>query len=257
MGEACRALYADARRLLTRLIEERWLSASGVAGFFPANARGDDIEVYADEAREQVRTRLYHLRQQRRKRADRHNDCLADFVAQRDTGIADYVGAFAVTAGIGLDECVARFEAAHDDYSAIILRALADRLAEAFAERLHQRVRTEFWGYAADERLDNAALIAEAYRGIRPAPGYPACPDHTEKQTLWELLDVERNTGIRLTESFAMLPAAAVSGWYFSHPQARYFAVGKVGRDQVKDYAYRKGWTVAETERWLSPSLGY
>ena len=257
VGEACRALYADARRLLTRLIEERWLSASGVAGFFPANARGDDIEVYADEAREQVRTRLYHLRQQRRKRADRHNDCLADFVAQRDTGIADYVGAFAVTAGIGLDECVARFEAAHDDYSAIILRALADRLAEAFAERLHQRVRTEFWGYAADERLDNAALIAEAYRGIRPAPGYPACPDHTEKQTLWELLDVERNTGIRLTESFAMLPAAAVSGWYFSHPQARYFAVGKVGRDQVKDYAYRKGWTVAETERWLSPSLGY
>ena len=257
VGEACRSLYDDARRLLTRLIDERWLRASAVTGLFPANARGDDIEVYADESRQRVLARLHHLRQQRRKRADLHNDCLTDFVAQRDTGVADYLGAFAVTAGIGLDTCVARFEAAHDDYSAIVLKALADRLAEAFAERLHQRVRTEFWGYAGDERLDNADLIAEAYRGIRPAPGYPACPDHTEKQTLWDLLDVERNTGIRLTETFAMLPAAAVSGWYFSHPGARYFAVGKIGRDQVEDYASRKGWTVEQAERWLSANLGY
>ena len=257
VGEACRALYEDARRLLAQAIDERWLSASAVAGLFPANARGDDIEVYTDESRQQIRARLHHLRQQRRKRADLHNDCLADFVAQRDTGVADYVGAFAVTAGIGLDECVARFEAAHDDYSAIILKALADRLAEAFAERLHQRVRTGLWGYAAEERLDNAALIAEAYRGIRPAPGYPACPDHTEKQTLWDLLDVERNTGIQLTETFAMFPTAAVSGWYFSHPRAGYFAVGKLGRDQVEDYASRKGWSVEEAERWLSANLDY
>jgi len=257
VGEACRSLYDDARRLLTRLIDERWLRASAVTGLFPANARGDDIEVYADESRQQVLARLHHLRQQRRKRADLHNDCLADFVAQRDTGVADYVGAFAVTAGIGLDECVARFEAAHDDYSAIVLKALADRLAEAFAERLHQRVRTEYWGYAPEEQLDNARLIAEAYCGIRPAPGYPACPDHTEKQTLWDLLDVERNTGIELTETYAMLPTAAVSGWYFSHPAASYFAVGKLGRDQVEDYASRKGWSVEQAERWLSPNLGY
>ena len=257
VGEACRALYEDAQRLLTRLVDERWLTASGVAGLFPANARGDDIEIYADESRDEVMVRAHHLRQQRRKRADLHNDCLADLVAQRGIGVADYVGAFAVTAGTGLDEHVARFEAAHDDYSAIVLKALADRLAEAFAERLHQRVRTELWGYGEDERMDNAALIAEAYRGIRPAPGYPACPDHTEKQTLWELLDVERNTGIWLTEHFAMVPTAAVSGWYFSHPQADYFALGKVGRDQVEDYASRKGWTLEEAERWLSPNLGY
>ena len=257
VGEACRALYADARRLLARLVEEQWLRAAGVAGLFPANARGDDIEVYADEARMEVVARLHHLRQQRRKRADLHNDCLADFVAQRDTGVADYVGAFAVTAGIGIDEHVTRFEAANDDYSAIILKALADRLAEAFAERLHQRVRTELWGYAADEQMDSAALIAESYRGTRPAPGYPACPDHTEKQSLWELLNVERHTGIQLTESFAMFPTAAVSGWYLSHPEARYFAIGQVGRDQVEDYASRKGWTLEEAERWLSPNLGY
>ena len=257
VGEACRTLYDDARRLLKRLIDGQWLCASAVAGFFPANALGDDIEVYADESRQQVLARLHHLRQQRRKRADQHNDCLADFVAQRDTGVADYLGAFAVTAGIGLDECVARFEADHDDYSAIILKALADRLAEALAERLHQRVRTELWGYTAGERLDNEALIAEDYSGIRPAPGYPACPDHTEKQTLWELLDVARRTGIRLTETFAMLPTAAVSGWYFSHPGSSYFAVGKLGRDQVKDYAARKGWSMEEAERWLSANLGY
>ena len=257
VGAACRPLYDDARRLLTRVIEERWLRASAVTGLFPANAAGDDIEVYADESRRHVLARLHHLRQQRRKRADLHNDCLADFVAQRDTGVADYAGAFAVTAGIGLDARVAHFEEAHDDYSAILLKALADRLAEAFAERLHQHVRTGLWGYAGDERLNNADLIAETYRGIRPAPGYPACPDHTEKQTLWDLLDVERNTGMRLTETFAMLPTAAVSGWYFSHPGARYFAVGKIGRDQVEDYASRKGWSVEQAERWLSANLGY
>ena len=257
VGVACRTLFDDARQMLTRLVDEQWLRASAVAGVFPANARGDDIEVYADESRQQVRARLHHLRQQRRRRADLHNDCLADFLAQRDTGIADYMGAFAVTAGMGLDEHVARFEAANDDYSAIMLKALADRLAEAFAECLHQRVRTQLWGYAAEERLDNTDLIAETYRGIRPAPGYPACPDHTEKQTLWDLLDVEQNTGIRLTETFAMLPTAAVSGWYFAHPGASYFAVGKVGRDQVEDYANRKGWSQEQAERWLSANLGY
>ena len=184
------------------------------------------------------------------------NDCLADLIAPVG-GPSDYLGAFAVTAGIGIDEHVARFEAEHDDYSAIILKALADRLAEAFAERLHQRVRTEFWGYAGNEQLDNAGLIAEAYQGIRPAPGYPACPDHTEKGTLWELLNVRQIAGIELTESYAMSPTAAVSGWYFSHPDARYFAVGKIGLDQVENYAARKGWTLSQAERWLSPNLGY
>jgi 5-methyltetrahydrofolate--homocysteine methyltransferase len=185
------------------------------------------------------------------------NRSLGDFVAPRETGLADHVGAFAVTAGHGLKDRIARFKADHDDYAAIMLEALADRLAEAFAERLHQRVRTEFWGYAADERLDNEALIAERYAGIRPAPGYPACPEHTEKQTLWRLLDVETATGIQLTESMAMWPGAAVSGWYFSHPASQYFVVGRLGRDQVADYAERKGWSLQEAERWLSPNLGY
>jgi 5-methyltetrahydrofolate--homocysteine methyltransferase len=182
---------------------------------------------------------------------------LADFVAPLGSGRADYVGAFAVTAGIGIDEHVARFEAAHDDYSSIMLKALADRLAEALAERLHERVRRDLWGYAPHERLDATGLITEQYRGIRPAPGYPACPEHTEKATLWQLLDPERNAGIRLTESFAMFPTAAVSGFYFSHPQAHYFGVGQIDRDQVASYAQRKGWTLAEAERWLAPNLGY
>jgi 5-methyltetrahydrofolate--homocysteine methyltransferase len=255
-GPSARSLYDDARRLLDTVIAERWLSAAGVVGFFRANAVGDDIELYADDARTQHLATLHQLRQQRRLRADLANQCLADFIAP--IGAAeDYIGAFAVTAGIGIDAHVARLEAAHDDYSAILLKALADRLAEAFAERLHQRVRIELWGYASDEQLDNAALIAEQYRGIRPAPGYPACPDHTEKATLWQLLDAERTAGITLTESFAMWPTAAVSGWYFAHPEARYFAVGKLGRDQVEDYARRKGWRVSEAERWLSPNLGY
>jgi len=255
-GAAARSLYDDARRLLDKVVAEHWLEARGVVGFFRANAEGDDIALFDDDARTSRLATLYQLRQQRRKRADQYNDCLADFVAPVGS-VDDYLGAFAVTAGIGLDAHVARFERAHDDYSAIILKALADRLAEAFAERMHQRVRTELWGYSPDERLDNTALIAEQYRGIRPAPGYPACPDHTEKATLWRLLDVERNAGITLTESYAMLPTAAVSGWYFAHPEARYFAVGKLGRDQVEDYARRKGWRMTEAERWLAANLGY
>ena len=251
-------LFEDARRLLTRLIDERWLRASAVAGLFPANARGDDIEVYADESRQQVLACLHQLRQQRRRRADRPQRLpgrLRGAAGRRGRRLR---GRIRGHGGYRARRRAWRsFEAAHDDYSAIVLKALADRLAEAFAERLHQHVRTELWGYAGDERLDNAELIAEAYRGIRPAPGYPACPDHTEKQTLWDLMDVERNTGIRLTETFAMLPTAAVSGWYFSHPGARYFAVGKLGRDQVEDYASRKGWSVEQAERWLSANLDY
>jgi len=201
--------------------------------------------------------RLCHLRQQRAKPDGQPQSCLADFVAPRDTGVADYIGGFAVTAGIGIDEHVARFERAHDDYSAIILKALADRLAEALAEYLHEQVRLEHWAYAPKESFSNNDLIAEKYRGIRPAPGYPACPDHTEKAKLWSLLDVEAGIGMRLTESFAMVPTAAVSGFYFSHPDARYFAVGKIDRDQVESYADRKGMSVAEAEKWLGPNLGY
>ena len=257
-GEAARRLYDDARRMLDRVVSQRWLRASGVVGLFPANTVGeDDIEVYADEDRTQVRATLRMLRQQGRHRTGVPNRSLADFVAPRETGLADHVGAFAVTAGLGSAEKVAEFKAAVDDYSAILLESLADRLAEAFAERLHERVRTELWGYANAERLDNEALIAERYAGIRPAPGYPACPDHTEKQTLWDLLDVRRRTGIELTESMAMWPGAAVSGWYFAHPESQYFVVGRLGRDQVEDYAARKGWTLAEAERWLAPNLGY
>jgi 5-methyltetrahydrofolate--homocysteine methyltransferase len=256
VGEATRNLYADAQRMLAQIIDEQWLSAAAVMGFFPANSVGDDIVIYSGEDRSEVQTRLHHLRQQRRKRKDLNNDCLSDFIAPAGSG-PDYIGGFAVTAGIGIEEHVARLEAEHDDYSAIILKALADRLAEAFAERLHQRVRTNFWGYAGNEELDREELIAETYRGIRPAPGYPACPDHTEKAALWQLLNLPSSAGITLTESFAMLPTAAVSGWYFAHPDARYFSVGKIGLDQVEDYAARKGWSIAEAQRWLSPNLGY
>ncbi|MGY1690569.1 methionine synthase [Geodermatophilus sp. SYSU D01105] len=257
-GEAARRLYEDAQAMLDRIVRERWLRATGVFGLFPANrVDGEDIAVYTDESRRVVRATLHQLRQQTEGRDGAPRKSLADFVAPADSGLPDFVGAFAVTAGIGLAERVAEFKKANDDYSAILLEALADRLAEAFAERLHQRVRTEFWGYAADERLGNDALIAERYTGIRPAPGYPACPEHTEKRTIWELLDVEAATGIQLTESMAMWPGAAVSGLYFSHPQSRYFVLGRIGRDQVEDYARRKGWTVAEAERWLAPNLGY
>ena len=256
-GPAARALYDDARRMLDDLVREQWLQARGVVGLFPAAATGDDIRIYTGEDRTATLMTVHQLREQKRKAAGQPNLCLADFVAPEDAGLADWIGAFAVTTGHGIDARVARYEAEHDDYRAILLKALADRLAEAFAERLHERVRREFWGYAPDEQLANTALIAEDYRGIRPAPGYPACPDHTEKAALWELLDVEARTGIRLTESYAMLPAAAVSGWYFSHPGARYFQVGRVGRDQLEDYAARKGWSVPEAERWLGSILGY
>jgi 5-methyltetrahydrofolate--homocysteine methyltransferase len=204
-----------------------------------------------------VAQKLHHLRQQKPHNEDQPNACLADFIAPRDSGIRDYIGAFAVTAGIGIESHVAAFERDHDDYSSILLKAMADRLAEACAEYLHAQVRRVHWGYAPDEALDNDQLIAEKYAGIRPAPGYPACPDHTEKETLWRLLDVEKNIGVQLTESFVMLPAASVSGFYFAHPESRYFAVGRVDRDQVEDYAQRKGMAVATVERWLSANLGY
>lgn len=255
--EAAAPLYRDARAMLDRVVEERWLTARGVYGFFPANGEGDDTVLYADEERTSRLAVLHHLRQQGEHREGVPNRSLADFVAPVETGLADHVGAFAVTAGIGLEERVAAYKADHDDYNAILLEALADRLAEAFAERLHERVRTELWGHEPAEELSNEDLIAERYRGIRPAPGYPACPEHTEKLTLWELLDVEATTGITLTESMAMWPGAAVSGWYFAHPQSQYFVVGRLGRDQVEDYAARKGWSVAEAERWLSANLGY
>jgi 5-methyltetrahydrofolate--homocysteine methyltransferase len=256
-GEAARKLYDDAQAMLDKVVAEKWLTAKGVFGFFPAAGRGDDTLVYAGDDRSEVLATLHHLRQQGEHRDGVPNRSLADYVAPLETGAADHVGGFAVTAGIGLPERVQAFKDDLDDYNAILLESLADRLAEAFAERLHQRVRTEFWGHATDESLTNQDLIAERYTGIRPAPGYPACPDHTEKRTLWDLLDVERATGITLTESMAMWPGASVSGWYFSHPQSQYFVVGRLGRDQVADYAERKGWTLAEAERWLSPNLGY
>jgi 5-methyltetrahydrofolate--homocysteine methyltransferase len=257
VGEQAHALLRDAQALLDRIVEERLLRARGVLGLFPANATGDDVELYRDEHRREVVGVMRGLRQQFEKPPGRPNLCLADWVAPREAGLGDYVGAFAVTAGIGLEDLTGAFERDHDDYSAIMAKALADRLAEAFAERLHQRVRTEFWGYAPDERLDGAALIAERFRGIRPAPGYPACPEHTEKRTLFDLLDAPRAAGITLTESCAMWPAASVSGWYLAHPEAHYFGVGRIGHDQVEDYAGRKGWEVEEAERWLSPNLAY
>jgi 5-methyltetrahydrofolate--homocysteine methyltransferase len=256
-GETARKLYDDAQEMLDTVIKEKWLTANGVIGFFPANAVGDDIEVYTDETRTEVLTTLHNLRQQGEHRDGIPNRSLGDFVAPRETGAADFIGAFAVTTGLGSGVRITEFKAANDDYSAILLESLADRLAEAFAERMHQRVRTEFWGFQPDEQLDNEALIAEKYVGIRPAPGYPACPEHTEKATLWELMDVQRRTGIELTESMAMWPGAAVSGWYFSHPQSQYFVVGRMAQDQVADYAKRKGWTLREAERWLGPNLGY
>jgi 5-methyltetrahydrofolate--homocysteine methyltransferase len=241
--------------MLDKIIAERWFRASAVVGFWPANRQGDDIAIFADEARGAPAAVLHTLRQQLSRREGRANTALADFVAP--TGIADYIGAFVVTAGLGEDVIAERFRGANDDYSSILAKALADRLAEALAERMHQRARREFWGYAADEPLSNAEIIAEKYRGIRPAPGYPAQPDHTEKATLFRLLDGERAIGVKLTESFAMWPGASVSGLYFSHPQSHYFGVGKIERDQVMDYARRKGWTVAEAERWLAPVLNY
>ncbi len=256
VGAAARDLFDDAQAMLQRAAGEGLLRADGVVGFWPAGSTADDdIVIWADDTRTTELTRLHTLRQQMARKDGRADLALADYVAPLDSGVTDYVGAFAVTAGHGLSEARARFEAAHDDYSAILLTALADRLAEAFAERLHERVRREFWGYQADEALGNDELIAESYQGIRPAPGYPACPDHTEKATLFELLGAESRAGMELTESMAMLPAASVSGLYFWHPQARYFGVGRIDRDQLDDYARRKGWSTVEAERWLAPNL--
>ncbi|HEX2843281.1 MAG TPA: methionine synthase [Hyphomicrobium sp.] len=259
VGSEARKLFADARALLDRIVAEKWFTANAVVGFWPANSVGDDIALYADDTRAKERATLFTLRQQiaRDPGRDRAHTALADFVAPKETGLADYVGGFAVTSGLGEEEAIKAHIKATDDYSRIIAKALADRLAEAFAEALHAKVRRELWGYAKDEKLTNDDLILEKYQGIRPAPGYPAQPDHTEKAILWELMNVEAETGIQLTESYAMWPGAAVSGLYFSHPKSHYFGVGKVERDQVEDYARRKGWRVEEAERWLAPVLNY
>ncbi len=258
VGVEATKLFADAQLMLKKLIKEKWLTANAVFGLFPANTvNGDDIEIYSDDKRKKTLMTWHNLRQQTKKPADIPNYCLADYIAPKESKVKDYIGAFAVTTGIGIEKKMKEFEQANDDYSAIMLQALADRLAEAFAEHLHLRVRREFWGYSADEALNNDELIAEKYRGIRPAPGYPACPEHSEKGALFELLQAPQNAGITLTENFAMLPTAAVSGFYFPHPQAQYFATGKVDKEQVADYAHRKGWTVEEAERWLAPVLSY
>jgi len=258
LGEAASQLYDDASEMLAQIVEEKWLTANAVIGLWPANSVGhDDIEVYRDETRRERIGLLHTLRQQIARDGRRANTALADFVAPRDTGLADYIGGFAVTAGIGEEAISRRFERANDDYSKIMVKALADRLAEAFAEHMHQRVRKEFWGYAPDETLSSQELIGEKYQGIRPAPGYPAQPDHTEKSTLFDLLGAEAATGITLTESLAMWPGAAVSGLYFSHPKSHYFGVGRIERDQVEDYAARKGWTLERAEKWLAPILNY
>jgi 5-methyltetrahydrofolate--homocysteine methyltransferase len=255
-GAEARKLFADGQALLERIVEEKLITARGVYGLFPANAVGDDVELYSDGSRSAVAERLYFLRQQANREGSEPCRSLADFIAPRETGLHDSIGAFAVTSGIGLKDLVDKFKADNDDYNAIMAEALADRLAEAFAECLHQHVRRE-WGYGCVEHLNHADLIAEKYRGIRPAPGYPACPDHTEKGTIWRLLDVESNIGMRLTESYAMWPGSSVSGLYFAHPESRYFSLGKIDRDQVADYAERKGMSVAEVERWLGPNLNY
>jgi 5-methyltetrahydrofolate--homocysteine methyltransferase len=259
VGTEAQKLFKDAQAMLKEIVAEKWLKATAVVGFWPANAIGDDIALFTDEGRKAQRTVLHTLRQQiaRDPSRDRAHTALADFVAPKETGLADYIGGFAVTAGLGEEEAIKTRFKPTDDYSRIIFKALADRLAEAFAERLHERVRRELWGYAAAETFSKEDLIAEKYRGIRPAPGYPAQPDHTEKATLWELMDVKEATGIALTESYAMWPGSSISGLYFSHPDSHYFGVGKIERDQVEDYARRKGWTVEEAERWLAPVLNY
>ena len=256
VGVSARALFADAQAMLKCIVAEHWLTANGVIGLWPANRVGsDDIEIYADEQRSSTLAITHHLRQQRALPDGKPNLSLADFIAPRDSNHIDYIGGFAVTTGIGIERKLAEFEAAHDDYQSIMLKALADRLAEAFAERLHAHVRNELWGYAAEEALSTDELINERYQGIRPAPGYPACPDHTEKATLLALLQATARTGIELTESFAMHPAAAVSGWYFAHPEAKYFGVGRIGSDQLDAYAARKSIPIKEAARWLSPVL--
>ncbi|WP_415891437.1 methionine synthase [Neptuniibacter sp. SY11_33] len=258
IGEEATRLFADAQAMLKDLVDQKLLTAKAVVGIFPANSvNHDDIELYTDESRNEVLMQLHHLRQQTEKVAGKANMCLTDFVAPKESGKQDYLGAFAVTTGHGCDELVEQYEADHDDYNSIMVKALADRFAEALAEMMHDKVRKEIWGYASDEQLSNEDLIAEKYKGIRPAPGYPACPEHTEKGPLWELLDVEKNTGMTITDSYAMLPTAAVSGFYFSHPESQYFGVAKISEDQVESYAKRKGMEMKEAERWLAPNLGY
>jgi 5-methyltetrahydrofolate--homocysteine methyltransferase len=254
VGEQAGILHADARKLLDRIVSENLLRARGVVGLFPAHRVGDDLEVIASDGESRT---VHGLRQQFEKKDGRPNVCLSDFVAPNESGLSDHIGAFVVTAGVGLGELCASLEEKLDDYGSIMAKALADRLAEAFAERMHERVRQDLWGYEAGDGRSHVDLISENYSGIRPAPGYPACPDHTEKGTLFSLLDAERHTGVSLTESYAMSPAASVSGWYFAHPEAQYFGLGRIGKDQVTDYAERKGMSMAEAERWLQPNLGY
>ncbi len=256
-GEEARKLYDDANELLDHIIKKKLIKANAVIGLYPANAVGDDIEVYADENRDDMLTRFHALRQQSEKRRGQPNKALSDFVAPKETGIDDYVGGFAVTAGIGVPELVKKFEDDHDDYNAILTKSLADRLAEALAELMHEKIRKQYWGYAPNEDFNNNDLIREKYTGIRPAPGYPAQPDHTEKPILFKLLNVPESTGIELTENLAMTPAASVSGLYFAHPESDYFNVGNISKDQVKDYAQRKNMTVEEVEKWLGSILNY
>ena len=256
VGTEATKLFADAKKLLAQIIEEKRFTAKAVIGFWPCNAIGDDIEIYSDQVRSSVVTIFHQLRQQMKKPEGQFNHCLADFIAPKENGRIDYMGGFAVTAGHGVEEFVAEFKAVHDDYNAIMAQALGDRMAEAMAELMHKKAR-DLSGYGQDENLSMPEIIREKYRGIRPAPGYPACPDHTEKPILFDLLSVTESTGIKLTESCAMSPASSVSGWYFNHPESKYFGVGKVGQDQVEDYAKRKDQTVEEAERWLAPYLDY
>ena len=263
VGEEATKLFNDAQAMLKQMIDEKWVTGKAVLGFFPANSVGDDdLALYTNETRTEKYTDLFHIRQQmdRSTKGDNKpqaNYCLADFVAPKDSGKQDWLGAFAVSTGFGMEERVEKYKKEHDDYNAILLEALTDRFAEALAEKMHELTRKVFWGYASDETLSNDEIIKEKYQGIRPAPGYPACPEHTEKGTLWKLLEPEKRIGIKITESYAMWPAAAVSGWYFSHPNSRYFGTGKIQKDQVEDYAKRKGWSIEEAEKWLGPVLGY
>ncbi|MBT7581415.1 MAG: methionine synthase, partial [Kordiimonadaceae bacterium] len=257
VGNSASDLFKDAEAMLQKIVDEKWLKAKAVIGFWNASSIGDDVELYTDENRGEPVNTVHFLRQQMNKRSGKANMCLADFVAPKESGISDYMGGFAVTAGIGIEEKLELFKGSHDDYNDILLKALADRLAEAFAEHMHERVRKEFWGYAANEALDNEALIKEKFRGIRPAPGYPACPDHTEKNGLFALLNARQNAGIELTDSMAMLPASSVSGYYFAHPESQFFGLGKISKDQVEDYARRKDMELRLVERWLSPNLAY
>jgi len=255
VGTQAQSLFDDAQEMLKKITEEKWLKAKGRYGLFPVNADGDDIETYSDETRQNLSARWVTLRQQLKKTAGQPYRALADYIAPKEQGYADYMGAFCVTTGFGVEERAKAFEKENDDYNSILLKALADRLAEAFAEYLHFKIRTDFWGYAPEETLSNEELIKENYKGIRPAPGYPACPDHLEKNTIWDLLQVEQTLGVTLTESMAMWPASSVSGYYFAHPEARYFGLGKIKRDQLASYATRRKCTISEAEKWLRPNL--